>query len=146
MEQFLTQQCEAVIGDLRRHGAELIERLRTECRDGADKAQQLLAASLRTRPLIVTLKCTGGPHIGQKFRLEPAAGASEDVFKIGRSTGRHFKERGVSLYKDKEISTTHAKVPGAVHLTAAHYHFDFRSNFVTARPSSSTCAVRTGRF
>ena len=34
----------------------------------------------------------------------------EDIFKIGRSTGRLFKEKGVSLYKDKEISTTHAKV------------------------------------
>ena len=37
-------------------------------------------------------------------------GGDEDVFKIGRSTGRLFKEKGVSLYKDKEISTTHAKV------------------------------------
>lgn len=35
---------------------------------------------------------------------------SEDVFKIGRSTGRVFKEKGVSVYKDKEISTTHSKV------------------------------------
>ncbi len=35
---------------------------------------------------------------------------SEDVFKIGRSTGRQFKEKGVSIYKDKEVSTTHAKV------------------------------------
>lgn len=36
--------------------------------------------------------------------------ADDNVFKIGRSTGRLFKEKGVSLYKDKEISTTHAKI------------------------------------
>ena len=29
---------------------------------------------------------------------------------MGHSTGRLFREKGVSLYKDKEISTTHAKV------------------------------------
>lgn len=110
VEQFLVRRCEAVVDDLRRHGADLIDRLRAECKDGTERVQQLLAASLHPRPLIVTLKCVGGPHIGQRFRLEPADGG-EDVFKVGRSTGRHFKERGVSLYKDKEISTTHAKVP-----------------------------------
>lgn len=106
----------------------------------------------------VTLKCLTGPHIGQKFRLEPTevrlepsgqigGGVNgefsfpqdkEDVFKMGRSTGKQFKEKGVSLYKDKEISTTHATVcntisdrsaiiPGRI---AQHYHvhvfFTFR--------------------
>jgi pSer/pThr/pTyr-binding forkhead associated (FHA) protein len=42
--------------------------------------------------------------------LEASPDLSDDVFKIGRSTGRLFKEKGVSLYKDKEISTTHSKI------------------------------------
>ena len=56
------------------------------------------------------LKVLAGPHIGQRFRLEQTASASEDVFKVGRSSGKEFKEKGVSLYKDKEISTSHAKI------------------------------------
>lgn len=72
------------------------------------------------KKLCVTLKCRTGAHSGQKFRLEPqvvdgdnndgAAASNNNVFKIGRSTGKLFKERGVSLYKDKEVSTTHAKI------------------------------------
>lgn len=48
--------------------------------------------------------------MGQKFRLEPENSSGEDVFKIGRSTGKAFRQKGVSLYKDKEVSTTHAKL------------------------------------
>eukprot|EP00596_Hydrurales_sp_CCMP1899_P008472 CAMPEP_0119052016 /NCGR_PEP_ID=MMETSP1177-20130426/73449_1 /TAXON_ID=2985 /ORGANISM="Ochromonas sp, Strain CCMP1899" /LENGTH=639 /DNA_ID=CAMNT_0007031441 /DNA_START=267 /DNA_END=2187 /DNA_ORIENTATION=+ len=63
-----------------------------------------------SKKLCITLKCVGGPHIGQRFRLQPNSADGEDVFKMGRSTGKLMKERGVSLYKDKEISTTHAKI------------------------------------
>jgi len=60
--------------------------------------------------LCVTLKTTSGPHMGQRFRLEATTESGEDAFKIGRSTGKAFKEKGLSLYKDREISTSHAKI------------------------------------
>ena len=60
--------------------------------------------------LCVILKTIAGAHLGQRFRLEASSDEVDNSFKIGRSTGKAFKEKGVSLYKDKEISTTHAKV------------------------------------
>ena len=47
--------------------------------------------------------------------LEPLPGKFEGEFKIGRSNGRAFKERGVSLYKDLETSTSHAQVAIAIY-------------------------------
>ncbi len=37
-------------------------------------------------------------------------GNGEEIFRMGRSTGRDYKEKGVSLHRDKEISTAHEKV------------------------------------
>ena len=106
-------------------------RLKTEFTESAASIRSLMAKSSHgEKKMCVSMKVLGGPHLGQKFRLvlsalppsiqiythtlyrrlEPTTETGDDVFKIGRSTGRHFKEKGVSLYKDKEISTTHAKV------------------------------------
>lgn len=112
VEKYLEEQCSDIIKDLRQHGAELIEKLKLQHQEGVKSIQGILNESSGTtvEDISVTLKCIGGPHLGQKFRLEPPKGATEDVFKMGRSTGRNFKEHGVSLYKDKEISTTHARI------------------------------------
>lgn len=111
VEAFLESKCEEIIKDLQRHGEQLIDRLKTEYDDSAASIRSLInQSSASAQKLCVTLKCIGGPHLGQKFRLEPTTDTGEDVFKMGRSSGRHFKEKGVSLYKDKEISTTHAKI------------------------------------
>jgi hypothetical protein len=99
------------IQDLRQHGDLLIHKLRQEYQEGAREIKGLLNQVSSTKRICVTLKCIAGAHLGQKFRLEPTTEDGQDVFKMGRSTGRLFREKGVSLYKDKEISTTHAKVP-----------------------------------
>ena len=112
VEQFLEAQCEAIIEDLKAHSAALVDRLRLEYADGVKSITGMMASTSeeRRRRLCVTLKVGTGAHLGQKFRLEPGTDSGEDVFKIGRSTGKAFKEKGVSLYKDKEISTSHAKI------------------------------------
>lgn len=112
VEQYLEEQCALIIKDLRQHGADQIVKLKLQHQEGVNSIQNILNSNSETAAegISVTLKCIGGPHLGQKFRLEPASGATEDVFKMGRSTGRNFKEHGVSLYKDKEISTTHARI------------------------------------
>ena len=111
VEAFLELKCDEIIKDLYRHGDQLIDRLREEFEESASSIRDLMVkSSSHAKKLCVTLKCIDGPHLNQKFRLEPTRENGEDVFKMGRSTGKLFKEKGVSLYKDKEISTTHAKI------------------------------------
>jgi len=111
VEQFLNNQCDIIIADLQAHAQSLISQLKKEYEDGSEQLKSLLVSSSSTaKRLCVTLRCTSGAHSGQRFRLEPNTENGEDSFKMGRSTGKLFKEKGVSLYKDKEISTTHAKI------------------------------------
>ena len=111
VEQFLNNQCDIIIADLQAHAQSLISQLKKEYEDGSEQLKSLLVSSSSSaKRLCVTLRCTSGAHSGQRFRLEPNTESGEDNFKMGRSTGKLFKEKGVSLYKDKEISTTHAKI------------------------------------
>ncbi|KAL7525957.1 hypothetical protein ACHAWF_001581 [Thalassiosira exigua] len=52
------------------------------------------------------IQITAGPHAPSKFFLLPRPGAP---CLVGRSKGKKFVKNGVSLHKDKEISTTHGK-------------------------------------
>lgn len=111
VEQFLEKQFDNILTDFRSHCEELITTLKQEYQDGVRSIKDIMATTTSSDKLVVTLKCIAGPHIGQKFRIEPSTdNSNENVFKMGRSTGKAFREKGVSLYKDKEISTTHAKI------------------------------------
>ena len=56
-----------------------------------------------------SLRAAAGPYAGTTFTLKLVPGKQQAVM-IGRSTGKKFRENGVSLSKDGEVSTTHARV------------------------------------
>lgn len=56
----------------------------------------------------ITISITEGPHHGIHKVLKPTQGKL--LPKVGRSTGKHFLNHGISLPEDGEVSTTHGKV------------------------------------
>lgn len=60
-----------------------------------------------TREDHIEVIITTGPHAESKFDLCPKPNAP--CF-VGRSKGKKFIRNGISLHKDQEVSTTHAKI------------------------------------
>ncbi len=113
VEQFLEQQCDEILNDVRAHAQGLIKKLKAEYASGVASIQDMMkevAPSSDMKNICISLKCMSGPHSGQKFQLEATSNDEGQSFKVGRSTAKQFKEKGVSLYKDKEVSTAHGKV------------------------------------
>jgi len=52
------------------------------------------------------MEATSGPHSGITYTLTVGSTACF----VGRSSGKKFREKGISLPKDNEVSTTHAKI------------------------------------
>lgn len=55
----------------------------------------------------IRVDIVSGPYIGKFFILKPT---SRSACLIGRSTSKKFKDKGISLSKDGEISTSHGKI------------------------------------
>lgn len=88
-------------------------------RSGNDNLQKPTAASAtdesvatsshhQSRPRFNTIRVliVAGPYEGETFNLQPNGRVAAFV---GRSQGKKFKEKGLSLSKDLEVSTSHGK-------------------------------------
>mmetsp|Transcript_5065 Transcript_5065/g.6992 ORF Transcript_5065/g.6992 Transcript_5065/m.6992 type:complete len:197 (-) Transcript_5065:116-706(-) len=111
VEQYLEMKCEIMIQELKQHAEVLCGKLRSELEEGKTEVLSALSdsvAAVREQNVIVV--AVEGSHQGQKWKLQPRNGKSGTVCWLGRSSGKKFREKGVSLKKDSEVSTSHGKI------------------------------------
>ncbi|KAJ8601374.1 hypothetical protein CTAYLR_005030 [Chrysophaeum taylorii] len=109
VESYLTLQRDKLVQEMDALTGALVQELHEAC----TKAKASLRAEFGPEAQVespetytLTMTTTAGPHVGAKFTLSVGP---ESCF-IGRSSGKKFRLKGVSLPKDNEVSTTHAKI------------------------------------
>jgi hypothetical protein len=113
VEEYLQEQCDVLIQGITKHADRLIGKLREELESSSDELKkssvQQQNKTGKNNNLQVILTVSSGPYTGQTFSVCPQM-ATKNTIYIGRSTGKKFREKGVSLPDDPEVSTTHGKI------------------------------------
>mmetsp|Transcript_12501 Transcript_12501/g.22285 ORF Transcript_12501/g.22285 Transcript_12501/m.22285 type:complete len:212 (+) Transcript_12501:40-675(+) len=120
VEQFLLAERDKLINEVENYSQELIDRLRRKYGDMKERYMEHaknyesgdeIDANAMKGPVIMQIELTvlDGKYQGETFKLEAKQG---HPIMIGRSRGKQFTaaRTGISLPKDKEVSTSHAKI------------------------------------
>jgi len=107
VESYLTLKRDQLVAEMDGLTGKLVSDMHEACAKAkAELRAEFTRDEASTGPWTVVLEATSGPHAGITYTLTVGSTACF----IGRSSGKKFREKGISLPKDNEVSTTHAKI------------------------------------
>lgn len=106
VESLLTLARDRLLAEIDAVTNVLVSEAQEACGRASESLREEFAQQPQDTSYTVALSTTAGPHAGATFTLSVGP---EPCF-VGRSSGKKFRLKGISLPKDNEVSTTHAKI------------------------------------